>query len=1179
MKIKVVVFKMYSSGFKILKKRNIICILILVMFLYSISCVCAEESSEVEVVVNDTGSFTDLENDLNTSESEISFTHDYTFNSTRGDTYGGISIEKNITINGNNHVIDAANKTRIFNFDNSNVIINNLIIKNANGGAIYSQSSNITTNNVTFIHNTKEYYGGAILGLETNYSSNNDRFIDNYAQYGSAIYLYTDSILEMNGSSFSSSLPIEWSLIGLKETEMMIVNTTFANVSSQYCSAIYSIGGKGKIRASRFINLFANKTAGAIGFKDIEKTITIENCTFINSTSRKNGGAVYAEAKANEVFLFFEPEKSSGKFELKDCRFMNCSSAFGGAYLQLNGELNMVNCNFTDNKGYAVYTACVDSVINNTEFRDNPEGALFFLNGDLKVYSSKFINNSDSKKAVHLYEAKYLISNSIFNHTSIYTNFDEKNCILNKNTYISSARTLNQKDYLGTLSNDDTVVDYLKTITFVDDTVLKSYFDLRDYGLVSPVKNQGQIGACWAFAISSALESSLLKAGITLDISENNIAKLSTQYNPYGIKFMDDGGDNTLGLSYFLSWLGPISEDEDDYDELGKVTTASISNHHHMSLDVIMIDGDEAGIKDIKELLVKYGAVYSGVLADYELGDFNYMYNAAYVTEEFCGIDHAICIVGWDDNFSKYKFETPPPGNGAWIAKNSWGDDWADNGYYYISYYDQSITDTQNTFIAFKVNPETYNRNYQHDYYASQYIDKWPFDTMSYGNSYISEGDDYIAAVGTYFGYEGDDYTIYIYINDYLVYTQEGVSTISGFETVKLNSYVSINKNDWFDVEIESQTLPTTSDLPPDFKKGQSFYRDNNGKFHYFTDEVPILKVYTIPKMITTQNMIQYYSNDNKVQFTISDIYGKKVTIKVDKKKYEVAIKDHKAVLNLKLEKGNHIVTTYYKGKKIINQILIKSTIKGDRNPKRPYKVKTTYSVKFLDENGKPLKNQAVKVKFKGKTIKGKTDKNGMFTIKISPKLKKGMHYIKYTNPKTKEKLKIGLKIVKRFKSKDMKMYYFDESKFKVRILGDDGKYLGKGETVTLKIDKKTYKCKTNKNGWVRFEIPSKVKPGKHKIKVSYKGQSVKNTLKVREILKSKKVTVKKSDKVVLKAQLKKDLYDKKVTFKFEGKKYKARTNFFGVAKVTINKKLKKGKYTYKTSYYKTSVKNVLIVE
>ena len=51
--------------------------------------------------------------------------------------------------------------------------------------------------------------------------------------------------------------------------------------------------------------------------------------------------------------------------------------------------------------------------------------------------------------------------------------------------------------------------------------------------------------------------------------------------------------------------------------------------------------------------------------------------------------NHEVAIVGWDDNYSRTNFRNYASiGDGAWIVKNSWGSNWADNGYFYVSYYD-----------------------------------------------------------------------------------------------------------------------------------------------------------------------------------------------------------------------------------------------------------------------------------------------------------------------------------------------------------------------------------------------------------------------------------------------------------------------------------------------------------
>ena len=68
--------------------------------------------------------------------------------------------------------------------------------------------------------------------------------------------------------------------------------------------------------------------------------------------------------------------------------------------------------------------------------------------------------------------------------------------------------------------------------------------------------------------------------------------------------------------------------------------------------------------------------------------------------------NHEVAIIGWDDNFPKEKFLVAPPGDGAWIIKNSWGPDFGDNGCMYVSYYDQSLlTYTPGSIVNYAATP------------------------------------------------------------------------------------------------------------------------------------------------------------------------------------------------------------------------------------------------------------------------------------------------------------------------------------------------------------------------------------------------------------------------------------------------------------------------------------------
>ena len=253
----------------------------------------------------------------------------------------------------------------------------------------------------------------------------------------------------------------------------------------------------------------------------------------------------------------------------------------------------------------------------------------------------------------------------------------------------------------------------------------------------------------------------------------------------------------------------------------------------------------------------------------------------------------------------------------------------------------------------------------------------------------------------------------------------------------------------------------------------------------------------------------------------------------------------------------------------------------------RGYNSGIDYQFKVVDINGNPLANKEVKVKINNKVYTVKTDKVGV--AKINAKLSVGTYNVIITNPDNGKEVTKTLKIVKRFTgNKNVAKYYNSNFKYRFKVIGDNGKAVGKGVVVKVKIGKKTYKLKTDKNGFITIKLTKKYVPKKYTVAASYKGYSIKNTIKVKQVISSKKVVnVKKSaKKLVLSAKLKegkKVLKNKKVTFKFKGKKYKAKTNKKGIAKVTIKKnvikKLKAGKkYKFTITYLKDTVKRTVNV-
>ena len=167
-------------------------------------------------------------------------------------------------------------------------------------------------------------------------------------------------------------------------------------------------------------------------------------------------------------------------------------------------------------------------------------------------------------------------------------------------------------------------------------------------------------------------------------------------------------------------------------------------------------------------------------------------------------------------------------------------------------------------------------------------------------------------------------------------------------------------------------------------------------------------------------------------------------------------------------------------------------------------------------------------------------------------------------------------------------MDFRDGTWYTVKVIGDDGKPVGEGEIIDIYVNTIHYVCKTDKDGYARLLI--NLNPKTYTVSPEYKTYKVSNKLVVKQTLKlvKKTVKVKKGKKLVLKATLKwsngKAIKGKKIVFKFKGKKYSAKTNSKGVAKVTIKKsvtkKLKKGKkYKYSARYYTNYVKGKVKVK
>lgn len=282
----------------------------------------------------------------------------------------------------------------------------------------------------------------------------------------------------------------------------------------------------------------------------------------------------------------------------------------------------------------------------------------------------------------------------------------------------------------------------------------------------------------------------------------------------------------------------------------------------------------------------------------------------------------------------------------------------------------------------------------------------------------------------------------------------------------------------------------------------------------------------------------------------------------------------------------NTIIVSYagddkYSPKNFTFDVLVKTQVVAS-DMTRGYNSGVDYQFKVTDANGNPLANKIVDVAVNGQKFIVVTDAKGV--AKLNEKLPVGTYTVTVTNPDSGSKLVNTLKIVKRIAgNKNLVKYYVSNFKYNLRVYGNDGKAVGAGVTVTVKMGKYTYKLKTNENGYITLLLNSRFPSGKYTVTASYKGYTTKNTITIKQIIVSKSVvTVKKSSgKLVLTAKLRqgsKVLKYKTVTFKMNGKTFSAKTNGYGLAKVTVKnsafRNLQAGKtYLVKISFLKDFIK------
>lgn len=387
-------------------------------------------------------------------------------------------------------------------------------------------------------------------------------------------------------------------------------------------------------------------------------------------------------------------------------------------------------------------------------------------------------------------------------------------------------------------------------------------YDGRDYGIITPVKDQGSTNLCWAYSSIAASEASIVRSGLK-PLDEVNLNPTAVAYrvsNRAGDPLGNTSGNYVSGdfttftgnpskiATIFSGWWGPVSG--------ANATVDPFENSEFRLENAVHIPENKNDpalrIAEIKKAIAKYGAV----TFQYNNRNNIYYYNPKN-EKSGSSYPHACAIVGWNDNIPAENFA--PDGatmNGGWLIKNSYSSLPSGYPYFYISY-----DNTSSSMYAFSyAERKAYDRNY---YYDGD-IDDFPLRNDKHvanvyrAGSEVSGKTEKITAVNV--GVEGNGYTLEAEIYTGLSSPFEAENapvaggksvakkTMSfdygGYVTMRLDEPVSLSAGEWFSVVV--RVVEGNAKIRLGVKNSKTLsYAGSYGNYVKFENYVGRIKAFT----------------------------------------------------------------------------------------------------------------------------------------------------------------------------------------------------------------------------------------------------------------------------------------------------------------------------------------------